>query len=116
MLEYFVHLDPDDPPDDLLLATAEVPSDLSRKRLSVENLPPGWRETPAIPELGQLGDEFAERGERCILIVPSALSPNENNWLLNPQHPDFAKIVIGETEPLKYDPRMFRGGGRRRKH
>jgi RES domain-containing protein len=30
MLEYFVHLDQDDSPDDLVLAVAEVPDDLTR--------------------------------------------------------------------------------------
>jgi RES domain-containing protein len=116
MLEYFVHLDPDDAPDDLLLATADVPAELPRLRLGLEDLPPKWRETPALPELARLGDQFAERGECCILIVPSALSPNENNWLLNPLHPDFANIAIRPAEPLSYDARLFRRLGRRRQH
>lgn len=33
MLEYFVHLDPEDAPDDLVLATADVPDKLSRERI-----------------------------------------------------------------------------------
>ena len=41
------------------------------------------------------------------MIVPSVVAPDENNWLLNPQHSDFAKIVLGELESLSYDPRMF---------
>lgn len=116
MLEYFVHLDPDDPPDDLLLAVADVPDHLLRERLEVAKLPSNWRETPSPAELARFGDEFVNRGEHCILIVPSALTSNENNWLVNPSHPDFANLTIGVTEPLRYDPRMFRGGGRRRKH
>ena len=32
MLEYFVHLDPEDAPDDLVLATADVPDNVSRER------------------------------------------------------------------------------------
>jgi RES domain-containing protein len=115
MLEYFVHLDPDDPPDDLLLAVADVPDDLQRERLDIAKVPPTWRQTPSPAELARFGDEFVTRREHCALIVPSALSPNENNWLLNPTHPDFANLTI-VTEPLRYDPRMFRGGGRRRKH
>ena len=31
MLEYFVHLDKDDPPTDLVLAVAEVPEDVTRE-------------------------------------------------------------------------------------
>jgi RES domain-containing protein len=54
------------------------------------------------------------KGERCILIVPSALAPSENNWLLNPGHAGVRKIAVSGIEPLTYDPRMF--GSRRRTH
>jgi hypothetical protein len=36
------------------------------------------------------------------------LAPNENNWLINPAHSDYKRIVVREVEPLNYDPRMFR--------
>jgi hypothetical protein len=39
MLEYFVHLDVDDPPGDLVLAVAEVPDDLAQERVETGNLP-----------------------------------------------------------------------------
>jgi RES domain-containing protein len=115
MLEYFVHLDPEDAPDDLVLATADVPDNLSRERLHARDLPAHWRETPAPPELAQIGDEFVKKAETCLLLVPSALAVNENNWLINPQHPEFRKITQHVPEPLRYDPRMFRGR-RRQKH
>jgi RES domain-containing protein len=113
MLEYFVHLDANDAPPDLVLVTAEVPATVSQQRLSESDLPSRWRESPAPAELAGVGDEFVERDERCVLIVPSALAPHENNWLLNPQHPDFRRIVTSSVESLRYDPRMF--AARRRK-
>ncbi len=116
MLEYFVHLDPEDAPDDLVLATADVPDSLSRKRIQARDLPPHWRETPAPSELAQIGDEFVKKAETCLLLVPSALAVNENNWLINPQHPEFKQIVPHPPEPLRYDPRMFRRSRRGRKH
>lgn len=115
MLEYFVHLDSDNAPADLVLVSAEIPDDLSRERIAAQELPSFWRKSPAPVELARIGDEFAQRAKQCILIVPSALAPNENNWLLNPQHPGFRRIVLSELEPLRYDPRMFeRQRGRRR--
>ncbi|MGB0005685.1 MAG: RES family NAD+ phosphorylase [Candidatus Sulfotelmatobacter sp.] len=115
MLEYFVHLDSDNAPADLVLVTAEIPDDLSRERIAGQELPYYWRKSPAPVELARLGDEFARRAKHCILIVPSALAPNENNWLLNPQHLSFRRIVLSQLEPLRYDPRMFgRQRGRRR--
>ncbi len=108
MLEYFVHLDVGDPPGDLVLAVAEVSDDLARERVVTSNLPVNWREPAAPPELARLGDEFARRGENCLLLVPSVLAPNENNWLINPVHADYTSIVVRAAEPLSYDPRMFR--------
>jgi len=107
MLGYFVHLDANDPPDDLVLVTAEVPDDLSRLQIEAHDLPGNWRETPAPPELAGFGDDFTQRAAMAVLIVPSALAPRENNWLLNPQHSDFRKILVQNPEPLRYDPRMF---------
>jgi RES domain-containing protein len=107
MLEYFVHLEADDAPPDLVMVTAKIPAVLSNQRVAVDNLPSQWRRSPAPAELTRIGDEFVQRAERCVLIVPSALASNENNWLLNPQHPSFRRVVVASMEPLNYDPRMF---------
>ena len=108
MLEYFVHLDQEDPPPDLVLAIADVPNDLMGERVDVQTLPPGWRDPAAPPALTRFGDEFAERAQHCLLLVPSVLAPSEYNYLINPAHPDCKRIVVRDTEPLQYDPRMFR--------
>jgi RES domain-containing protein len=116
MLEYFVHLDQDDPPDDLVLAVAEIPEDLAIERLDPTTLPVHWRESPAPPDLARFGDEFAQRGKRCLLLLPSVLASTENNCLINPAHPDFRKIIVRGSDPLHYDPRMFRKHAVRRQH
>lgn len=113
MLEYFVHLDPDDAPDDLVLATADVPESVSRQRLEAHKMPVHWREVPAPPELAQIGDEFVRIAAHCVLLVPSALAVNENNWLINPRHPEFKQITVHPPEPLRYDPRILRRKPRR---
>ncbi len=113
MLEYFVHLDSDNAPADLVLVTVEIPADLRKEVITPQDLPSNWRHSPAPAELGRIGDEFVQKTAHCILIVPSALATSENNWLLNPQHPDFRKIVMQKIEPLKYDPRMFASRRRR---
>jgi len=115
LLEYFVHLDQDDPPTDLVLAAAEAPEDLSRERVEISQLPTNWRDPAAPAELAQIGDEFVSRGEHCLLIVPSVLAPLEHNWLLNPEHPEFGRIVTQGPESLSYDQRMFAKAGPRRR-
>jgi RES domain-containing protein len=116
MLEYFVHLDKDDPPDDLVLAIAEVPDNLGRTTVEPDSLPRNWRDSAAPPKLAQVGDEFAQRAEHCLLLVPSVLVPSENNDLINPAHPDYKKIVVLPAQPLHYDSRMFGKHSGRRRH
>jgi RES domain-containing protein len=114
MLEYFVHLDKDDPPDDLVLAVAEVPKDLGREQIAVSKLPPDWRETAAPAALRRIGDEFAKRRKYCLLLLPSVLAPSEHNCLINPEHPDYKRVTVRTATPLNYDRRMFGTKHRRR--
>ena len=116
MLEYFVHLDKDDPPDDLVLAIADVPDDVGRTTVEAAALPSNWHDSGAPPKLAQFGDTFALRGENCLLLVPSVLASSENNCLINPSHPDFKKIVVRAIEPLNYDLRMFSKRSKRGRH
>jgi RES domain-containing protein len=111
LLEYFVHLDADDPPRDLVLAVAEIPDDLGREAIERRHLPANWRDPVAPAELAWFGDDFGRRAKHCLLLVPSVLAPSENNCLINPAHPDYKAIRLRGLEPLSYDPRMF---GRRR--
>jgi RES domain-containing protein len=47
---------------------------------------------------------------RCTgrLDVPSAVVPAERNVLLNPRHPAFSRILIGQAVPLETDSRLLR--------
>jgi RES domain-containing protein len=108
MIEYFVHLDPQDPPKDLLVVTAEIPDTASRTSISTKQLPANWRESPAPSELAEIGDGFVHNGRAAILIAPPALAPAESNWLINPGHPDFSKIRVHPPESFEYDSGFFK--------
>ena len=107
MVEYFVHIGSDHPPKDLVVVMAEIPASVSRRSLSGKRLPKNWRQSPAPPGLARFGDDFAREGRTAILIVPSALSPAESNWLINPRHPDFPSIRVHTAEAFGYDARFF---------
>ncbi len=108
MIEYLVHLDPNHPPKDLMLARAQVADDLPKLQLTAEELPCDWQDYPAPESLVLIGGKFVLKGEAAVLIIPSAVAPTENNWLLNPQHPDFWRIEWKRAEPFHYDPRLLR--------
>jgi RES domain-containing protein len=115
MLEYFVHLDKEDPPSDLVLAVAEIPDSIRRETVKAASLPSNWRDPAAPPALTRFGNEFAHKAQHCLLRVPSVLAPAENNYLVNPAHADYRKIIFHELEPLSYDSRLF-SNQRRRRH
>jgi RES domain-containing protein len=74
--------------------------------LAPSALPDGWRQSPAPPSLASLGDAWVASASSVVLAVPSAVTPDEVNYLLNPGHPDFDKVTIDPPEPFIYDERV----------
>jgi RES domain-containing protein len=108
VLEYFVNLPAAAAPQDLVAIAAEVPQDLPMSSVEAESLPRGWRKYPAPEALAEIGTRWAEEVKTPILAVPSAVVPQEKNYLLNPAHPRFREIRIGKPEPLSLDTRMWK--------
>jgi RES domain-containing protein len=109
-LELFVHLDPEDAPRVLYRFRVELPED-GVEVLPREGLPRSWRNYPAPDETAALGSEWARRGEQLALVVPSAVVPEEHNVLLNPLHPRFGELKLGDVEQFSLDPRVWKGRG-----
>ncbi len=76
--------------------------------LDESRLPLNWRSYPAPVELQTIGDEWAKGAASAVLRVPSAVVEKEANYLLNPDHPDFAKIHINAPEPFALDLRLVK--------
>ena len=87
---------------------AEIPADMKIERVDFDRLPPDWRDHPAPERLRTIGTEWAARLSSAVLAVPSAIVPAETNYLLNPKHPAFSKIVIGEPQELITDLRLIK--------
>jgi RES domain-containing protein len=107
MVEYFVHIEANNPPKDLIVAAAAIPDSVSRIVMKPDELPADWRQVPAPPGLAKIGDFFATACDAAVLILPSALVPSESNWLINPLHPEFAAIQLRAPEPFEYDSHFF---------
>ncbi|MGH7411695.1 MAG: RES family NAD+ phosphorylase [Candidatus Methylomirabilis sp.] len=106
--EYFVNLDTDLAPDDLVSIAAEIPDDLAVHRVAVAELPDGWQSFPAPAALQELGTAWASQAATAVLAVPSAVIPQEWNYLLNPAHPDFRRIRVFEPEAFRFEHRMWK--------
>ena len=60
----------------------------------------------SVPEeLQDFGTAWVE-ASTAMLAVPSAVIPDERNYLLNPAHPDFKRFRFNKPEAFHFDPRM----------
>lgn len=83
----------------------------SIQTLSVNHLPAGWNEKTFTPAIAQkTGTAFVRNAKHYVLKVPSAIVPDEYNYLLNPLHPLHARTVIETvTDPFVLDSRLLGG-------
>src|SRR5438552_13673959 len=75
---------------------------LPRKKLALN-----WRISPPPKETMEIGDQWASEQRSAVLAVPSAICPDDRNFLLNPAHLDFKRIRIAPPIAFEFDPRLF---------
>ncbi len=106
VLESLAHINPTNIPDDMVLLTIEVPDDVIS--LDTELLPENWKASPEPHILKQIGNLFLQKNEHLLLKVPSALVPEEFNYLVNPRNPNIEKVKIKAQTPFSFDERILR--------
>jgi RES domain-containing protein len=107
VLEMAVHLDR----STLLASFVLLPCEFDERLLTTldkADLPVHWRRDPAPPELAVIGNAWVTAARAAVLAVPSAIIEDETNFLLNPAHPDFSKIRIGDPQAFEFDPRLIK--------
>ncbi|HEY3986614.1 RES family NAD+ phosphorylase [Cedecea sp.] len=106
MLETLVHLNAARLLDSFTLLCVEAGETLSQT-VDIARLPKDWAASEASPALAALGDEWATSQSSALLRVPSAVSPVEFNYLLNPIHPDTPSILASaKAIPFRFDERL----------
>lgn len=106
-LEYLVHVDPEDAPEDLVALALDVPDDAPTAHVAVADLPTGWEAEVDSPSCRAVGGAWLREGAALALHVPSALVPEEANVLLNPRHPAMAGVQVIARRRFAYDPRLL---------
>jgi RES domain-containing protein len=76
--------------------------------VSLHDLPAEWRENPPHRSTQLIGDNWVHEQRSAILRVPSAIVPDESNYVFNPAHPDFVRIDIGDPQEVSIDSRLLR--------
>lgn len=110
-LETVVHLSAGTLPMNRYLVRIDIPDDVFARRLRFEDLVPapkrvGWDAEPAGRVSLELGGDWVAAGSSAILEVPSVIIPEEQNYLINPAHPDAATITATKLRRFEYDRRL----------
>lgn len=87
---------------------ATIPDTIRIEQVMLTSLPHNWMMLAQGEALRTIGRTWIMRGKSAVLAVPSAVMPAETNYLLNPFHPDFAHIQIGQAQKLQTDLRLRR--------
>jgi RES domain-containing protein len=97
-------------PDDLRLLEIDLPDLVSVEVCDPTRLCTNWHDAnPYPPETQEFGTRWLEECRTAVLRVPSAVVPDiarESNYLINPTHPEAARIRILSDSPFSFDPRV----------
>ena len=89
-------------PRDFVMTGVRIPYRVKIEKLPGGLLAPGWQNTPHITQI--LGKTWLTK--TAVLCVPSAIVPEENNYLINPEHKDFRRIEFLAAAPFRFDSRF----------
>lgn len=106
-LEYLVHVQIEDVPDDLVSIEIDVPDDAEVEQVALFDLPGDWNQVEDHPACTELGNGWSAEARSLALRVPSAIIPHEENVLLNPRHPDMARVSVAAVRDFAFDPRLL---------
>lgn len=108
-LETVVHLNAGGLPLNRVLVRIDVPDEVwnVRQTLLLTSLPEGWNAVPVGSVSADAGDAWLDGLLSALLMVPSAIVPEEFNVLLNPRHADAAKVDATAVRPWTYDARLL---------
>lgn len=105
-LEVMVHLNNHKALHAYSIIELEIPEKLIMP-LDPTSLPVGWNALVVNPSNVQnWGNVWFDTQVSTVLAVPSVVTPREFNYLINPVHPDFLRIVASKIEQYQFDPRI----------
>lgn len=74
---------------------------------TVPHVPEGWDARPYTRASQEIGDRWLKEQRSLVLRVPSVVIPQEYNYLINPLHPDFKDVEIGDAFAAPFDARLM---------
>ena len=106
LLETIVRLKAKYLPDGLIYFKVEMPDDIPMKKIEKKALPDAWANEIYDPYTQELGTKWAMSMTTAVLRVPSVISGEDYNYILNPQHKDYSLIKINKPVQISIDHRI----------
>ncbi len=103
-LEVLVHAQIGKAPPGLRLVEIDIPKAVDIEIVTPRDLP-GW-DDPDYAISCAFGDHWLVEARTAALLVPSVLSPIEQNVVLNPRHKAFSKIKASAESDFVLDGRL----------
>lgn len=89
----------------MIISITDSEDVFSRKKIS--DLPSNWRDISAYSKLQDLGSKWYHSKESLVLQVPSVIVPQEFNYIINANHPEFKnRITLVRQEEFVLDNRL----------
>lgn len=80
----------------------------SIQEITLSELSKNWQNLSAYHKNQSLGSRWYDKKEKLLLKVPSAVIPQEYNYIINTKHQDFdSKVSIKQVEDYLWDSRLF---------
>ena len=106
ILEKLVHAGRTQLPGAHHAAAIDIPDDLPLEVFDPDAVS-GWDAEESAAARGY-GDQWHAAGRTAVLVVPSIPGqPVERNFVINPAHPDAARIRVGPAFDVVWDGRLF---------
>lgn len=104
LLEVLAHAE--EAPENHVLVIMDVPDDVVIA--DPVRLPATWKALDYHTATQAVGDTFVNEGKALLLRVPSAITTTDQNYLLNPDHPDAKRVTWKVVDPYTFDKRLFK--------
>ena len=94
---------------DFSITTFEIPDNVRIEEVLIEDLTKKskeWFRVANYPLTQDISEKWLNSNSSAVLKVPSAIIPNEFNYLMNVNHPDFGKIRIVSVSKFIFDQRL----------
>jgi len=76
-------------------------------RIPIKTLPEKWQLVDSYSKLQDIGSSWYHTEASLILKVPSAIIPQEFNYIINTRHPDFKDVLLVRTKDYSWDNRLL---------